>query len=191
MKTYSLPLAALIMGAALFLPTSASAATYTVQPGDWLSKIAQRFGLSWQELHRANPQISNPHLIFPGQVLTTPDPGTAPAAPSAPPVVASAPPPAPSVQPSGPDAWDGLLQQHFGAEWQFAKKVMICESGGNPYAHNPHGPDDSWGLFQINRRGDLAASRPSPSWLMVGANNIAYAAEMRSREGWTPWACAR
>ncbi|MGB4265655.1 MAG: SafA/ExsA family spore coat assembly protein, partial [Limnochordia bacterium] len=42
---------------------------YTVQPGDSMFTIARRFGVSLDALIRANPQISNPSLIFPGQQL--------------------------------------------------------------------------------------------------------------------------
>ncbi len=42
--------------------------TYTVQRGDTLSEIAARFGTTVNELVRLN-NISNPNLIYPGQVL--------------------------------------------------------------------------------------------------------------------------
>ncbi|MEW5785790.1 MAG: LysM peptidoglycan-binding domain-containing protein [Bacillota bacterium] len=45
---------------------------YTVQPGDTMFTIAQRFGVSLDALIAANPQISNPNLIFPGDVLCVP-----------------------------------------------------------------------------------------------------------------------
>lgn len=44
-------------------------ATYTVVAGDTLSDIAARYGTSWQALAAANG-ITNPDLIYPGQVLT-------------------------------------------------------------------------------------------------------------------------
>ncbi|MEW6080479.1 MAG: SafA/ExsA family spore coat assembly protein [Bacillota bacterium] len=45
---------------------------YTVRRGDTLFTIAQRFGVSLQAIIRANPQIANPNLIFPGQVICVP-----------------------------------------------------------------------------------------------------------------------
>ncbi len=42
--------------------------TYTVQPGNTLGEIAQRYGTTYQELAKING-IANPNLIFPGQVL--------------------------------------------------------------------------------------------------------------------------
>lgn len=45
---------------------------YTVQPGDTLFFIAQRFGTTVQAILACNPQITNPNLIFPGQVICVP-----------------------------------------------------------------------------------------------------------------------
>lgn len=42
---------------------------YTVQPGDTLGKIADAIGITWQELWKLNPQIRDPNLIYPGQVI--------------------------------------------------------------------------------------------------------------------------
>ena len=51
---------------------SSCGATYTVQPGDYLTKIARLCGVSYSDLLHANPTIINPSLIFPGQVLKVP-----------------------------------------------------------------------------------------------------------------------
>jgi spore coat assembly protein SafA len=48
--------------------------TYIVKKGDTLWDIAQRFGVSLQELLKANPQIKNPDLIYPGQEIRIPLP---------------------------------------------------------------------------------------------------------------------
>ncbi len=45
---------------------------YTVVPGDTLFLIARRFGTTVAALLAANPQITNPDLIFPGQVICVP-----------------------------------------------------------------------------------------------------------------------
>lgn len=49
-------------------PESSSPKTYTVVRGDSLSKIAKRFGTTWQKLQKLN-NIKNPNLILPGQKL--------------------------------------------------------------------------------------------------------------------------
>ncbi|MFK7888037.1 MAG: LysM peptidoglycan-binding domain-containing protein [Gammaproteobacteria bacterium] len=58
-------------------PDAPSTNAYTVRAGDTLSGIAQTNGVSVDALIAANPQISNPNLIMPGQVINLP--GDAPA----------------------------------------------------------------------------------------------------------------
>ena len=53
-------------------PKVCSGFIYTVQKGDSLFLIAQRFGIPLQDLIRANPQIPNPNLIFIGQRICVP-----------------------------------------------------------------------------------------------------------------------
>ena len=47
--------------------------TYTVKPGDTLSKIAMRNGVSLAQLLQANPQISDPNKIKVGQAINVPN----------------------------------------------------------------------------------------------------------------------
>ncbi len=61
----------------------AGSTTYTVQWGDWLSKVAQHFGVTTQALMAANPGLDANH-IYPGQVLVIPATGAAIATPLAP-----------------------------------------------------------------------------------------------------------
>lgn len=67
---------ALLVSLLLCLPVSA-AETYTVQPGDTLSQIAQRYGVSVTALASANG-ITNPNQIYWGLTLTIPDSGETP-----------------------------------------------------------------------------------------------------------------
>lgn len=55
-------------------PTAASGASYTVTAGDTLSTIAQKNGVAdWKTVFTANSStISNPNLIFVGQVIVLP-----------------------------------------------------------------------------------------------------------------------
>jgi LysM repeat protein len=72
-------------------PAPSGGGSYTIQPGDFLSVIAERHGISQDALMAANG-ISNPNLIFAGQRLVIPG-GSAPApAPAAPAPAAPAAP---------------------------------------------------------------------------------------------------
>jgi len=51
---------------------SASALSHTVVKGDTMWKIASQYEVGTGEIIRSNPQISNPDLIYPGQILTVP-----------------------------------------------------------------------------------------------------------------------
>lgn len=51
--------------------TGGKSGVYVVQAGDNLSRIAARFGTTWQRLQQLN-HLRNPNLIFPGQTLVLP-----------------------------------------------------------------------------------------------------------------------
>ena len=58
--------------------TSGGGSTYTVKPGDNLSKLAKQFygtGADWKKLYEANKDVigGNPNLIYPGQTFTIPE----------------------------------------------------------------------------------------------------------------------
>jgi LysM repeat protein len=64
-------------------PTAGQSATYVVQPGDSLSALAQRFGVTREALAAAN-KISPSSLLYVGQTLTIPAGGQLPAPTSTP-----------------------------------------------------------------------------------------------------------
>ncbi|MBQ9107045.1 MAG: SafA/ExsA family spore coat assembly protein [Clostridia bacterium] len=59
--------------AVFIIPVSAKNGSYTVQQGDTMWKIAKRYNVSPKELIKANPQVDNPSLIFPGQSIYLPE----------------------------------------------------------------------------------------------------------------------
>ena len=65
-------------------PPAVAAATHVVQPGETLSLIAARYGLTTQALASANG-IVNPNRIYSGQQLVIPGRGTTASPPSSPP----------------------------------------------------------------------------------------------------------
>lgn len=88
MKKTTIGMGAVVVGFAILTlsAVSSSAAqtpgfeTYVVRSGDTLSKISGRvFGDAqrWREILKANPQVTNANLIFPGDTLLVPLPETA------------------------------------------------------------------------------------------------------------------
>ncbi|MBE6963240.1 MAG: SafA/ExsA family spore coat assembly protein [Ruminococcaceae bacterium] len=69
-KLFSLCIAILLFSA-LSIPASA-ALSHTVQKGDTMWKLAAKYQVGTQEIIDANPQVSNPDLIYPGQKLAIP-----------------------------------------------------------------------------------------------------------------------
>ena len=56
----------------IFTFSASAATTHTVVRGDTMWKIAVKYEVGLGELKSANPQISNPNLIYPSQVLNIP-----------------------------------------------------------------------------------------------------------------------
>lgn len=188
--------------------------TYTVQSGDTLWGIAQRFlgaGNRYWDIVEANkdkyPSIAkNPNLIYPGWKLTipggngggqasnggsrpTPAPGPGTPAPNV---------PAPAPGAKGGKALLGWLQQAglSGDKLRTAWAVGMAESGGNPRAHNGNAGtgDNSYGLFQINMIGSLGPARlkqyglKSNEELFDPAVNIRVMIRMSGNcTNWSPW----
>ena len=71
-KILSLGLAGILLATMCTLPVSAASLTHTVSKGDTMWKLAVKYQVGTSEIIEANPQISNPNLIYPGQVLTIP-----------------------------------------------------------------------------------------------------------------------
>lgn len=53
-------------------PPTSEPARHTVQPAESLIQIANQYGVSSQDLLKANPQIANPEMIYPGDGLVIP-----------------------------------------------------------------------------------------------------------------------
>lgn len=53
-------------------PARCNGQLYSVKSGDTLFYIARRYGVSLNALIAANPQIANPNVIYPGQIICIP-----------------------------------------------------------------------------------------------------------------------
>jgi LysM repeat protein len=157
---------------------------YTVQPGDTLSSIAQRFygsPAAWQWLYQANRSvIENPNAIYPGEVLDVP---YEPSASSTTSVSAGSTVLTTSTALSGTLGCPGLeeLWEQAGgsaAQAVTAASIAMAESSGQQYATGAAGERGYW---QINPdHGSLSTYDPLGN---------AKAAVIISGDGanWTPW----
>ena len=129
---------------------SASGGRYTVRPGDTLSKIGARFGVSYQASARANG-INNPNRIFAGQQLTIPGrgttPGRAPASAPAPTGGASGIENRPGVRGNAQQAINFFMAKGLSrAQAAGIAGNLLYESGFNPSAVGDGGT--SFGIAQ-------------------------------------------
>lgn len=72
MKKIVSALAALLVTTAIVSPVSAASLSHSVTSGDTMWKLAVKYQVGTSEIIHANPQVSNPNLIYPGQVLAIP-----------------------------------------------------------------------------------------------------------------------
>lgn len=176
-------------------PTQPVPKMVTVQPGDYLEKIATGNGTTALRMFYANTSIAKPDLIYPGQQLRVPTPDEVltprevpvpapvvvetpvPAATSqsavapAPRAVTPAPTPAPTV--SGGGVWDSLA---------------ACESGGNWAINTGNGYYGGLQFTLSSWRGVGGSGLPNQA---SREEQIMRAQILQSRSGWGAWpACS-
>lgn len=96
---------------------------------------------------------------------------------------------------NGCPQWLDMARSAGWAEEDFARltRVMWRESRCNPQSHNGTGPDDSYGLLQVNVKGYLWKGRAQMcglserSDLFDPATNLRCALVLWQRSGWRPW----
>lgn len=72
MKRICTLVAAAALSGCMLVSSAGAALSHTVQAGDTMWKLAVTYQVGTSEIIKANAQISNPDLIYPGQVLTIP-----------------------------------------------------------------------------------------------------------------------
>ena len=65
-------LTAALSGAMLAVPAQAAGLSHTVVRGDTMWKLAVKYHVGTSEIIQANPQVADPDLIYPGQILQIP-----------------------------------------------------------------------------------------------------------------------
>lgn len=71
-KAYVMFATAVLTGSLLTAPAKAASLSHTVASGDTMWKLAVQYQVGTSEIIQSNPQVSNPNLIYPGQVLQIP-----------------------------------------------------------------------------------------------------------------------
>ena len=72
MKKLTVLAVAALLSATLTVSASAAGLSHTVAQGDTMWKLAVKYQIGTDEIISANPQITNPDLIYPGQILNIP-----------------------------------------------------------------------------------------------------------------------
>lgn len=72
MKKMFVFILSVVMIVSVFTVSASGALTHTVVSGDTMWKIAVKYEIGLSEIIAANPQIANPDLIYPDQVLNIP-----------------------------------------------------------------------------------------------------------------------
>lgn len=103
----------------------------TVNPGDSLTSIAGQYNTTYVRLFDANPNITDPNMIYPGDKIRIPD--AAENLPDRPLPSEAAAAPAPSAQSDTysaprPGYTPAVTRYTSGSQWD---KIAACESGGN------------------------------------------------------------
>ncbi|MBD5151001.1 MAG: SafA/ExsA family spore coat assembly protein [Oscillibacter sp.] len=72
MKKVATFITASALTAALTVSAAAANLSHTVVAGDTMWKLAVKYQVGTSEIIAANPQVANPNLIYPGQILNIP-----------------------------------------------------------------------------------------------------------------------
>ncbi len=160
-----------------------AATTIVVQPGQTLSGIAANAGESLASIEAANPQIPNPNLIYPGQVIQVggaetdgaPAPAPIPSqgdASNGTSAAVAAPAPAQASQVANPGSFQGCVIQQ--------------ESGGNAQVMNSSG---HYGLYQFDYSTWVAnGGSPGDFGNASAAEQSSVFNQAYSSSGSAPWA---
>lgn len=161
--------------------TPPAVVTVSVNPGDNLSEIATNNGTTMLRLFYANTQISDPNLIFPGEVLTIPTPDQVLTVRSLPADTTPVPSATPNASVTSDIAASAVTSTSNASIWD---ELANCESGGNWAIDTGNG---FYGGLQFTLS----------SWQRVGGSGypnqasqseqIARASILQSQQGWGAW----
>jgi LysM repeat protein len=157
----------------------------TVQPGDYLEKIATDNQTTSLRLFYANTQISNPDLIYPNQQLTVPT-GDQTLTPRDVPVnqTIATPTPTQATSAAAPTATVTAAPAASAPTGSIWDAIAACESGGNWAINTGNGYYGGLQFSLSSWQGVGGSGLPSQA---SRDEQIARATILQSRSGWGAW----
>ncbi len=155
-------------------------ASYVVQPGDYLAKIASEYETTYVRLFDANPAIADPNIINPGQTIRIPavdEQLASRAAAVAPQPVARAARPAAQPRQAAPS-------RPVVANSDVWARLAACESGGRANINTGNGYYGAYQFSASTWRGVGGTGLPSDASL---EEQTARAQALQARSGWGQW----
>src|SRR5262245_55838804 len=165
----------------------AAAASYTVRPGDTLSGIAKLFDMpTWRAIHRANPSINDPNLIFVGQKLYVPGKGEAQAPAKQAKVSTAKKSNAKKASAKQSTVRKAASSSAGNSVWD---RLAMCESSGNWAINTGNG---FYGGLQFTLSSWRAVGGSGMPHHASKAEQIARAKKLKAIQGWGAWpACSK
>lgn len=165
--------------------------TITVQPGDYLSKLATTNSTTVQRLYDKNTQINDPNLIFPGEKLQVPAANEQLATRQMPAAASSSITPeatdtsntsaAPQTAPQPPTPVAALSSSVDTSVWD---AIAQCESGGNWSTDTGNG---YYGGLQFTLSSWQAYGGTGNPSQASRDEQIAVAQKLQAAQGWSAW----
>lgn len=165
--------------------------TITVQPGDYLSKLAATNKTTVQRLYDKNTQIKDPNLIYPGDKLQIPaanerlTPRSLPTADNASVAPATSDISSPAVAPqSAPQPQVQAATLTSSVDTSVWDKIAQCESGGNWSTDTGNG---YYGGLQFSLSSWQAYGGTGYPNQASRSEQIAVAQRLQAAQGWSAW----
>jgi len=148
-------------------PNTPAAGTHVVQPGETLSSIAARYGVSEAAIAQANG-LANPNLIYAGQQLVIPTAGS-PAAPA--PAQAAAP--APRTPPAGTGK---RIEVDLTKQWMYAYEgnTLFLSSGVSTGRNGWETPAGNFAIYQKLPLQTMSGNVNGESWYVPNVPHVMY-----------------
>jgi LysM repeat protein len=157
----------------------------TVQPGDYLIKLAKANNVTIQRLYDANKAIKDPDLIFPDQKIRVPDPSETLKHREMPTNAATTQVAATETKAAQTSRSTARATYHSGSSiWD---KIAACESGGNWSINTGNGYYGGLQFTQSTWEAYGGLSYASRADLASRSAQITVAEKVQASQGWGAW----